>query len=272
MTKFTVLGASGFIGSRLVRKLAGDGFGVDTPARGDELSGDDLGHVAYCIGVTADFRTRLPETVEAHVCHLADVLRESRFESFTYLSSTRVYQGGSSPAAETDPLSIRPADPDHLYNISKALGEAMVLAAHPRTHVLRLSNVYGLDLDSQNFLGSVIRTAVKDGHVDLGTSLHSAKDYVSLDDVVELIVEIVVEGQHGIYNVAAGTNTTNRDILDTLMRATGCTLSVSETARTVVSPVIDVARITREFGFKPRSVLEDLPALVTEYAERVVQR
>jgi uncharacterized protein YbjT (DUF2867 family) len=70
--KFTVLGAGGFIGGRLVEHLRGLGHEVDAPPRRpaeayvDGLGGRQLGHVVYCIGLTADFRTRPYETVEAH--------------------------------------------------------------------------------------------------------------------------------------------------------------------------------------------------------------
>lgn len=268
MTTFTVLGSSGFIGSRLVSRLRADGATVSTPSRDGRLAGRDLGHVIYCIGVTADFRSRLLETVEAHVCRLVAVLQEASFESLTYLSSTRVYQAPVARACEDDALVVRPVDVDHLYNISKILGEATVLSdAGPSARVVRLSNVYGLDPASENFLTSVIGTALRDRHVELGRSLESAKDYVSLDDVVELIPAIATSGRDRIYNVAAGSNVTNGEIADVVSAACGCTFSVAPGAPTIVSSVIDVERISNEFGFRPKRLIDDLPELIARYAE-----
>ena len=83
---FTVLGASGYIGSRLVAHLRAQGHTVWAPARGDaEVFTRPLGHVMYCVGLTADFRTRPFDTVDAHVGLLAEVLRRAQFDSLLYL-------------------------------------------------------------------------------------------------------------------------------------------------------------------------------------------
>src|SRR5688572_20741048 len=119
----TVLGASGFIGGHLVTKLRESGCDVFTPEREADLSGKRLGHVVYCIGLTADFRSRPLDTVTAHVCRLVEVMRDCDFESLLYLSSTRLYKGDSKIAQEDDPFQVAPLDPDDLYNVSKLMGE-----------------------------------------------------------------------------------------------------------------------------------------------------
>jgi nucleoside-diphosphate-sugar epimerase len=89
---FTVFGASGFIGGRVVAGLRASGTECLTPARSDDAVFErDLGHVIYCIGYTADFRQNRSETIEAHVSRLNEVLSKGRFESLLYLSSTRIY-------------------------------------------------------------------------------------------------------------------------------------------------------------------------------------
>ncbi len=104
LSTFTVLGATGYIGSRLVAHLQAQGHTVWAPARGDaEVFTRPLGHVMYCVGLTADFRTRPFDTVDAHVGLLAEVLRRAQFESLLYLSSTRVYMGAASHARRRAP-------------------------------------------------------------------------------------------------------------------------------------------------------------------------
>ena len=81
LSTFTVLGASGYIGSRLVAHLQAQGHTVWAPTRGDtEVFARPLGHVIYCVGLTADFRTRPFDTVDAHVGLLAEVLRRAQFD------------------------------------------------------------------------------------------------------------------------------------------------------------------------------------------------
>ena len=154
----TILGASGFIGSQLARKLAAGGANYRAIGRNDPIPNENLGHVIYCIGVTADFRTRPLDTVEAHVCALIELIRGHQFESLLYLSSTRVYAGDDS-SNEEKPLHVSPPNAPDLYNISKVMGESIVLNCAPNARVARLSNVYGPDFDSDNFLPSIVRDA-----------------------------------------------------------------------------------------------------------------
>ena len=92
MTRFTVLGATGYVGSRLAVYLRSQGFEVLTPARHDPvIFNQPLGHLMYCIGLTGNFRTRPFDTVQAHVEVLSSVLKRADFESLTYLSSIKTW-------------------------------------------------------------------------------------------------------------------------------------------------------------------------------------
>ena len=176
---FTVLGGKGFIGSRLVMHLRAAGHKCFVPTREEILKlGRELGHVIYCIGLTADFRHRTFDTMEVHVGLLSSFLRRSEYESFLYLSSARIYQS-CALGEETAVVTVNPANPSDLYNISKLAGESLCLTLErPNVRVARLSNVYSPDLHSENFLTSVITDAVRKRHVRLRTSRDSEKDYV----------------------------------------------------------------------------------------------
>lgn len=258
----TVLGAEGFIGSHVVRRLAESGSEHFAPRRGEPLTGRDLGDIIYCIGMTADFRARPFETVDAHVCTLRDVLRDCSFESLLYLSSTRLYAGGKEPATEENALTIQPQDPDQLYNISKAMGESLALGSDKKVRVARLSNVFGADLNSPNFLSTIIRDSLRDGKVILRTSLDSSKDYVGIDDVVDGLLDIARNGRHALYNVASGTNVSNGELMEKIAGSTGCRVEIAEGAATVNFPLIDIGRMRSEFGFRPQNLLDKVCKLV----------
>lgn len=267
----TVLGASGFIGSHLVNSLRAEGIQHDAPARGDDLAGRHLGHVVFCIGVTADFRSRPFDAVEAHVCRLLDVVKNCSFESLTYLSSTRVYRSGDGPAREGDYIFMDPQRIDDLYGLSKATGEALVAARGGAVRSARLSNVYGADPETGTFLASVIGQAITEKHVHLQTSLESAKDYVSIEDVVNLLPRIASAGTQPLYNLASGHNVTNLELMTRLAELTGCSFDVAPGAPTAVFPSISIERLVTEFAFTPRRLVEDLPALIEAYANHVRQ-
>jgi nucleoside-diphosphate-sugar epimerase len=268
----TVLGASGFIGSHLTRHLDALRVVWQAPARDEPLAGRHLGNVIDCAGITADFRSRPYDTVDAHVCRIVDLVRNGSFDSFVYLSSTRLYKDHpSSPAREEDDLRVSPIGAGGLYNLSKAMGEAVVLTLGERGHVVRLSNVYGDGSEAHNFLASILTDALTKGEIVLETSLDSAKDYVSVTDVVELLPRIATGGREQIYNIASGASVTNGEITAAIARWTGCRISVTPNAETWTYPEIDIERIRREFDFQPSSLLHDLPALIDFHRQQVSQ-
>lgn len=264
----TILGASGFIGSHLARKLGELGSDFFAPARRDELSDQSLGDIIYCIGLTSDFRSRPLDTVNAHVCELLRVLKDCDFDSLLYLSSTRLYNSGEKVAMEEDTIEVAPLNPSDLYNISKLMGESLALCSGRKVRVARISNVYGDDFASENFLSSIIRDAVTKGTIVLRTSPDSEKDYISIDDVTEGLIKIARGGQHKIYNLACGVNVSNRALVEGIRRITGCEAEFLPAAPRVRFPTSSVERMREEFDFSPHNVLEDLEELVNLFRNR----
>lgn len=263
----TILGATGFIGSHIAALARQRGYEVYCPERDACLEGIHLGHVIYAIGLTADFRTRTHQAVEAHVTRLQYVLQRSSFDSLLYLSSTRIFArcppNGS--ATEESIVPVAPTDHSDLYNLSKLLGESVALSHGPNVRVARLSNVFGTDLGSGNFLASVVRDCVTTGRVELRTSLASEKDYVSIDDVADVLLRIGPLGEEQVYHVASGANTTHAALLEELARLTGASVSVVPDSPCTRFPRIDTTRIRCEFGFEARGLVEELPALVASF-------
>ena len=257
----TVLGASGFVGSEVVRHLQRIGADYDAPRRDADLTGRDLGHVLYCIGLTADFRERPYDAVDAHVCKLLDVVRNCTFQSLVYLSSTRLYLRNEEVAHEDDDLRVNPLDAEDIYNLSKATGESIALSLGARGRVARLSNVYGAE-QRDTFLSMIVEEATTRGTITLRTALDSERDYVSVADVATLLVKIALHGTERIYNVVGGENLTNAEVTAAIARLTGCTVTVVPEAPAVVFPRLDNTRVRTEFGFTPARLLEDLPSLL----------
>lgn len=259
---FTVLGASGFVGSALVSALRAQGHAVFAPQRADlAIFETELGHVIYCIGMTADFRSKPFETVDAHVAVLADVLARARFDSLLYLSSTRVY-ANAGVAHEQASLQVNPNNPSDLYNLTKLTGESLCRSCGKAgVKVARLSNVIGPDPDSDNFLSSLIRDAVA-GRIELQSDPDSSKDYILLDDVVALLPAIAMGGKHWLYNVASGIALRHAELVAHLAALTGCEVAVSPGAQRIDFPAIDTARLREEFDFVPGPVTGHLSRLV----------
>jgi len=261
MKTISVFGHRGFIGSLLLQRTREAGYAVRTFSR-DEIPEGDLGHVFYAIGLTADFRRRPWETADAHVCYLNRLLAQCRFESFCYLSSTRIYarQDGVKPVEEDEALRVLSTDPSDLYNLSKLMGESLVLAsACENLLIFRLSNVFGEGMGEDCFLGSLLAEGRKNGSLEIRQSPTSGKDYVSVDDVVEILLASISKRGRGVYNLASGQTTTHQAVSEVLIRH-GIGVRFLPDAPEVTYPPISIARLERDFCRPGGSVLAYLDA------------
>jgi len=265
VTAFTVIGGRGFIGSHLVRHLTRLGYSCEVPDRGQWPA--HPGHVIYAAGLTGDFLDRPFETVRAHVSDLATAIQRGSFESFLYLSSTRIYIGLDDSHEEAD-LRVNPLKPDQLYNLSKLMGESVcVCTADPTVRIARLSNVYGPELAAPMFLDRIIRDAVDHRRVLVRSHPESAKDYIHVDDVTDLLPRISLEGGQPVYNVASGVNVTTAALLSRVEELTGCVVEQHGLDDPVVYPALNIDRIRTEFTARPRALLTELPGLVESYRQ-----
>lgn len=260
---FSVFGAKGVVGTHLVETLRQTGHACDAYGREPwPEKGAHLGRIIYSIGVTADFRSRPHDTVEAHVGRLSRVLQDYCFDSFTYMSSARLYRCAAGPAEETASFSLPPLDPDKLYDLSKLLGECLCrFNADPNVRIVRMSNAYVAGDTSPNFLPSVVAEAARTGAVEIRQSAASRKDYVPLDDAVAAIIAIATRGTEPVYNVASGSMVTHGEIAGVL-RNCGVNVTFAANGPDDIQPVLPVARLRALLGWSPRHLLDDLPRLM----------
>jgi nucleoside-diphosphate-sugar epimerase len=269
---YTILGAGGFIGAALVAWLESQDHAVHAVTRASLpallASRRPAGHVIDCIGLTGDFRSRPMDTAEAHVGLVAQCLSELHFDSFLLLSSTRVY-GRASATHEDTALPMLPADPSDLYNVTKLAGESLCLADPRHTiRVARVSNVYGITMPAETFLGQVLREGQDTGEILFRQGAASAKDYVSVVAVVRMLPAIAARGRQRIYNLATGSNTSHATIAYRLHEIAGWRTSFQANAPTVRYLPINTARLDAEFGPTSSNLSADLPTLLSLEQER----
>lgn len=252
--KFLVFGSTGWIGHSVLSTLNSHGYwceGVDRQNINEWLASDlSAFHVIYCIGLTADFRHRLFDTVQAHVEILSRILNRNP-SGLTYLSSTRLYSNSNS-TSESQSVLVNSSCMSDLYAISKLMGESLVLSYPCESmRVVRLSNVVGSLQSPNTFVGEILSECVRNGFSVIREHSSSSKDYISLEKVSTCIVQIALSGIYRIYNVASGFNTTHQ-CLSQLLRANGLDVRFSsedlENSQPQKHPVIDISRLSSEFG------------------------
>ncbi|WP_304165587.1 NAD(P)-dependent oxidoreductase [Phenylobacterium aquaticum] len=268
MSLTTVIGAQGFVGARVVARLAAEGADVFAPAKGDPaLFERDLGQVIYCAGLTADYIQRPFDTVSAHVELVSRMARQARFERFVYLSSIRLYDSaGDDVGRETAPLSLAVDNPRSLYDLSKALGENLTLTQMGgRGTVARLANVYDAGPADPGFLSEWLARAATTRDIELDSSPAVTRDYVHADDVAEALIRMAKDGE-GVINVASGQLVSNAD-LAACFEAGGWRIRFRRQDQLSPPPRIDIDRL-RALGLAPRGVKDHVAAYLRELSNR----
>ena len=173
------------------------------------------------------------------------------FESFNYLSSTRIYNSvnkisvGSNHAK--DPSIIL-----DIYDASKLTGEALCLSSSkPNVKVTRVSHVVNPnDTGRVNFLPDICAQASK-GKIILSSSLFSKKNYILINDLNYLLTSIGPFGKDQIYNAAAGTLISHKTIIEKLKKLTNCEVVVKSNPIDLSEKKIGIDSLKSEFKFKP---------------------
>jgi nucleoside-diphosphate-sugar epimerase len=257
MTHYTVIGAAGFVGSHVAARLRAAGIEPSCPERDDPaLWEGDLGRIIYCAGLTGDYRTRPFATVEAHVALLARLIEKASFDRIVYLSSTRLYDLLPDGIGKEDrAIPVNPGNAEHLYELSKLLGENLALhRSGGRGVVARLSYVFGWEEDAQGFLSDWLRSARESRSLMLDSSPGFARDYIHVDDVAGALITMADSKATGIVNVARGETLSNAEI-SVLFKERGWDVSFSrEGGSAKRAGAINAAKLA-ELGATARPVL-----------------
>ena len=94
------------------------------------------------------------------------------------------------------------------------------------------------------------------------SSPHFTRDYVHLDDVVDALIRIALQGQASVYNVASGANVSNAELFDYFERRWGCAAKPLLDTRPAPTPRISTARLCTELQWKPRALMAALDQLL----------
>ena len=110
-----------------------------------------------------------------------------------------------------------------------------------------------------------MREVIATGRLTLRDSLDTSRDYVSVDDATDCIMEIATTGRHRIYNVGTGRPVSNRELAERFRELTGCEVERLPGGASLCRPQLSVDRVRQEFGFRGSDILADLPALLDAY-------
>jgi nucleoside-diphosphate-sugar epimerase len=290
-----VTGGAGFIGSSLVRSLAGDGhivrvlddFSTGRPENLDGVAGDlevlegdvrDPATVAKAVAgaEVVHHLAALPSVArsvadpraahEVNVDGTLTVLLEARDAGvgrLVYASSSSVY-GNTPTLPKHEEMPVSPRSP---YAAAKLAGEAYCRAfagVYPlETVCLRFFNVFGPRQDPKSPYSGVISIFCdrlsREEPLDVFGDGEQTRDFVYVGDVVAAMLAAVGH-EGGLFNVGTGIETTVNELYRLCAEVAG---SDAEAEHAPARPgdllrsFLDPSRAERELGWQPAVSLED---------------
>lgn len=287
-----VLGASGFIGSRLCEKLAVkirnlkafgrnplyknafggciwiDGDFSDVNQIANAIS--DCDTVIHLVNATtpASANVNRVADLEANVggtLRLLDACVNSNVKKIIFISSGGTVYGV--PEVIPTPESA-PNNPITAYGVSKLTIEKY-LSLYKHLYgldycVLRVANPYGpyqTNKKNQGVIAAFLQHAIHNEPIDVWGDGSVVRDYIFIDDVVDAVDKALTNvSAESTFNIGSGRGFSIKEIITSLERATGRSIEVNFLpGRNMDVPisVLDISRAEEFLGWSPKVSFDD---------------
>lgn len=282
--KALVFGATGLIGSQLVKRLLEEGFEVTGTSRKKEkfelpkykqvqMDISDkknfskiTGKYDYVFNMAAHISPGY-STDEALQCLLVNSLGTLNILEYMVKNGMSRLIHSSSVTVYGKPrrLMVRetsPTKPIIVYGVSKLTAESycnMYSTLHGlNITILRYGSVYGPGLNQRTALPIFIERARKNEDIYLYGNGMRSQDYVCVDDVIEANLLSANKGIKGIFNIGSGINTTMRELAYTIVEVleSKSKISFDRSKQQEFSIGIDIKKAKRELGYNPQFTLK----------------
>lgn len=246
---YTIFGHTGFFGKNLSTYLKLLNKEIFLPKKGIYKFSKNLGDIIYCIGIDEVFDNP-PKSIDANLKIISQIIFNNKFNSFTFLSSTRLYKN-STQTLESSFIKINPNKKNDYFNSLKLAAENLCLSYGKNIKVVRLSNIFGSYFTKQKYLlPTLLRSSVKQKKVDILINKNSKKNYIHAIDAIKIILKIIKKSKFRIYNIAGEKRIKIETIAQEIKTINKCKINYFNQKIKYNEPKINISRIKNEFNFK----------------------
>ncbi len=264
---YTVFG-TGFLGTNIVQYLKKRKIKIFIPKKDKTSFKKNLGNIICCIG-NDDSINNPKASYEANLNIVSKIIFNNNFKTFTLISSTRVYLGNKQKKVNEETLiSINSIDKKFLFNTLKATAENLCLSQQNKNiKIVRMSNLFGNNFKKQTYLlPTLIRNSLLKKKINIFVNKKSSKDFLHVDEAIDVLLKIIKKSKHRIYNIASGKNLELYKIANEIKNITNCKVIYKNKKNFVKEPIIDIKRIRNEFNFRPKkNLLKSLDKIILNY-------
>lgn len=265
MPEILVTGADGFVGRHLTARLRGLGTTVeefslsDGDIARDVLDFPGIRHVFHLAG-----RTYVPDSwetpqpfYETNVMGTVNVLEFCRHHacSITLISSYVYGEPEVLPISESHP--VRAFNPyGHTKILAESVGAFYEEVHKVRVCIVRPFNLYGPGQDRRFLIPSIVEQALDPARasIELG-DLRPRRDYLYIDDFIDLLIATWSKQARGIFNAGSGTSVSVGEVAETVAAAVGVSKPVVSNrpmrSQDVMDVVADIGKARRELQWEP---------------------
>lgn len=225
--KVSVVGATGFIGSYLVRHLTNqhdfeiEEFNSFRPVLENGQLNLGINHANSVIWAASqtspsECTEQLAEQELMHWIDFLDSFQESQDLNHAYIiflsSGGCIYTDDKSHFDESDA-----SNGVNLYGQLKSKMERALVRSNINHCILRLANVYGSNPNlglGNGVISSWYKNIREKRRIEVYGSLEHARDYVHIEDVLSAIELCILREPTGIFNIGSGVTTTLRELIE----------------------------------------------------------
>ena len=149
------------------------------------------------------------KTIELNTAVVIDLFKYLKPDGkFVFLSTSEVYSGLTGKHKETEIGTTNPEHPRACYIEAKRCGEAICNIYKNQGYdvkIIRLCLGYGIGVKStdRRVLNTFIHKALTEGAIRLLDSGNATRAYCYVSDVIEMILNIMLDGRYLVYNVGS---------------------------------------------------------------------
>jgi UDP-glucose 4-epimerase len=281
-------GATGFIGSNLLKRLRADRWEtIATSRRGGLVNGisvapldmtDEQEIMSFCSNIKCDVVFHLAaivpnsfkheEAMESFIPNIKGTLSFlnaaiiMQAKTFVFSSSSSVYGLKCNRITEETKF-----EPFNFYSISKFVGDILCeqyrLTGKIKTFTLRISAPYGPNNQKPTVINKFIENALKNKPLKIFGSGLRKQDFTYIDDVAESLL-LAYENrtkEGGIINIASGRSVTMKELAEIVISCVPGTKSkikyVGADPQENYRPEYDITKAKQMLNFSPKVTLEE---------------